>query len=258
MTQAITNCYKTVEHYYWNNSTSAWEAFTGANFYRGQADNSITIGVSSADYASYRPEVYYEMRIVWTSPYSSQAAGAVEEQFKIRFFDACIGNSLTISSNLADAVHQVSDSTAATYTPSISPSVSTATCPLDQRCEIYDEASDTWVGCRTAPYNAFFTSFGGSTSSDSVSGTNGAYVVQYTATSYVSDYTAPYTDHSYLVRITFEDPRSESATSSVSDTFTLTISYGCAGDELTLSAPDYTEETVWAGGAVLSTPISFS
>ena len=79
MSQAISSCYKTVEYLYWNNSTLTWDAFTGANFYRGQADNSITIGVSSGSYSSYRPEVYYEMKIIWTSAYSTRSDGVMEE-----------------------------------------------------------------------------------------------------------------------------------------------------------------------------------
>ena len=81
MWQAVSNCYKTVEHLYWNNSTSNWEAFSGANSYRGQADNSITIGVSSSYYNNYRPEVYYDIKVIWTSAYSTRSDGVVEEQF---------------------------------------------------------------------------------------------------------------------------------------------------------------------------------
>lgn len=57
--QYMTLCSKTVSHYYWNNSTSKWDAFSSANFYRGQGDNYIYIGVSSTYYADYRPEVYH-------------------------------------------------------------------------------------------------------------------------------------------------------------------------------------------------------
>ena len=105
MSQGNGNCYKTVQHLYWNNSTSAWEDFTGANFYRGEADNQITIGVSSGSYSSYRPEVYYDMKIIWTSEYSTATNRIMEEQFTIRFYDPCFSNALSISSNMADATY---------------------------------------------------------------------------------------------------------------------------------------------------------
>ena len=63
---------------------------------------------------------------------------------------------------------------------------------------------------------------------------SGAYVVKYEVSEYTSFYTAPYEDHDYEVRITLEDPYSFSESKSVSDTFTLTVSYLCALDELTL------------------------
>ena len=231
MSQAISNCYKTVEPYYWNNSTSAWTAITSAPFYKVPSDatNQIKIGASarsSLSFASDESEQYYEIKVVWTSPYSTRSDAIAEEQFTIRFYDACMDNALSISSQLADATFQVHASNTATYTPSISQSVSG--CSLTATCEIYDTSKDAWVGCQSGGYadtSTFFYSF------NSVSG---AYVVQYTVSAYTSYYSAPYSDHDYDVRITLEDPYSFAETKSVSDTFTLTISYVCALDALTL------------------------
>ena len=90
VSQSITNCYKTIDHYYWNNSTSAWDALTSAPFYQDEQWNSITVGASSRStlsFASDESEVYYDIRVVWTSPYSTRDDGTMEELFKIRFYD---------------------------------------------------------------------------------------------------------------------------------------------------------------------------
>ena len=93
MTQWNSNCAKTYAHYVYNNSTQLWDAFSGYNFDKGtETDNQITIGVSAADYSSYRPEVYYLIKTTWTSTYSERTDGYMEELFYIRFYDACYVN----------------------------------------------------------------------------------------------------------------------------------------------------------------------
>ena len=39
MTHSMSNCAMTTSHYYWNNSTSAWDAFSSAPFRVAESDN---------------------------------------------------------------------------------------------------------------------------------------------------------------------------------------------------------------------------
>ena len=97
-----------MDHYYWNNSTSAWDALTNAPFYVGEYDNSIVIGASSRStlsFAADESEQFYDIRVVWTSPYSTRSDGTQEELFKIRFYDACIDDALSISSQMSDVTY---------------------------------------------------------------------------------------------------------------------------------------------------------
>ena len=62
----------------------------------------MTIGVSSGSYSLYEPEIWYRIKVVWTSTYSEQTTGTVTEEFKIQFYDPCVDNYLTISTELED------------------------------------------------------------------------------------------------------------------------------------------------------------
>ena len=109
VSHAISNCYYTVDHYYWNNSTSAWDDLSNAPFYTSEAWNSITVSASSRSsmgFTSAVSEEYYDIRVVWTSPYSTRTDDAtMEERFTIRFYDRCIDDALSISTELADITH---------------------------------------------------------------------------------------------------------------------------------------------------------
>ena len=102
-TQSNTACAYTYNYYYWNNSTAAWTDITSGTSYwyvsqtnsNSGSGGSITIGVSSANYASFQPEVYYLIKGTWTSTYSEATDATVEEEFWIRFYDDCYSNSLT-------------------------------------------------------------------------------------------------------------------------------------------------------------------
>lgn len=105
VTQAKTNCARTVSHYYYNNSTSEWESFSGANFRRSEGFNYIGIGVTASSYSQYMPDVYHRIKIVWTSTYSERSDGVAEEEFKLHFYHPCYQNALSLSSQLSDYTH---------------------------------------------------------------------------------------------------------------------------------------------------------
>lgn len=174
MSHYRTNCAYAYNQYVWNNQTSAWDAITTADFYRSQTDNQLTIGVASASYSLYRPEKYYKIKVVWSSTYSEQPTGSAEEEFWIRIYDPCFTNTISLTSQLSDAVYSVS-SNYATYTPSVSSAVATSTCPLTATCEIYTESKRAWESCSIAPYNRFYVSFNTGT---------GAYQILYTVANY--------------------------------------------------------------------------
>ena len=59
-TQRYTTCAYTYTIYAYNNNTSEWESANSGSFnwYRSETHNSLTIGVTSGSYSSYRPEIY--------------------------------------------------------------------------------------------------------------------------------------------------------------------------------------------------------
>ena len=74
---------------------------------------------------------------------------------------------------------------------------------------------------------------------------------------YTSYWTAPYSDHAYAIRITAYDQYSFHADKQVWDEFTLTVSYTCANDELTLTS-NLGPLTQYIGGSNQHTKIAFS
>lgn len=147
------------------------------------------------------------------------------EEFKIQFYDACVDNYLTLSSELEDATFQINNAGYTSYRPNFSASVSTSVCPLTSTCEIYSETKDTWIACNNSPSgpyttkdqkaSRFFNWFD--------TGNTGEYRVQYSIADYQNDYSSPYPDVEYQVRIRIEDPQSIHPQRYIEDTFTLTI-----------------------------------
>ena len=185
--------------------------------------------MSSGDYASYRPEKYYLIKSTWTSTYSERDDGYGEELFYIRFYDACYVNELTISyaNELPDVLYNIGAGST-TYTPTPTTTVATGTCPLTATCEIYSETNRVWHSCSDSAYNSFYSSF---------STTTGALTISYTTAQFRSDYSAPYDEVSYLVRITLEDTRSEHDTLNVvTDTYQITFRDACSQDVLALTS----------------------
>lgn len=156
------------------------------------------------------------------------------EEFKIWFYDPCVDNALSISTQLEDVTYEVG-TTYATYTPSISTSETTTTCPLTASCWIYSDDQDEWIDCDNTPSgpwdekdayaSRFFSSF--------TTANTGAYQIRYTIGDYTTDISAPYPNLEYLVKIRLEDPRSINPANYVEDTFTLTIEFKCAHDLIT-------------------------
>lgn len=101
-TQTYTNCAYTIKREVFNNATSEWEDINTFGWYGTATDTTFTTSIASPDYASYRPEVFYAVRITWTSTYSEEVDGIVVEEFNIRFYDTCFSNYFTTMSDLTD------------------------------------------------------------------------------------------------------------------------------------------------------------
>lgn len=91
-TQTYTQCAYTITREVYNNATSEWSDITNFGWYVSATDTTIVSSIASADYAAYRPEVFYSVRITWKSTYSEQTDGTVVETFNIRFYDTCFDN----------------------------------------------------------------------------------------------------------------------------------------------------------------------
>lgn len=102
MTHAQPSCAFTYSIEVFNNATSSWDAINAVDhdFYRSQTSNSLTIGVVSGSYPSYRPTLYYAVRVIWSSTYSEMLDSQVPPADTV-FYDGgnCDGASWTQSPN---------------------------------------------------------------------------------------------------------------------------------------------------------------
>ena len=76
----------------------------------------------------------------------------------------------------------------------------------------------------------------------------------------MADYSAPYYDLTYLVRISANDPLSVASAATIDDSFTLTIKYQCARDTVVFGSgdTDATDTTIYIGGSSASKTIDFT
>lgn len=210
-TQTYSQCDYTITREVFNNATSEWENINTFGWYSSATDTTIVANIASADYASYRPEVFYAVRITWVSTYSEDVDGTVVEEFNIRFYDTCFSNYFTATSELLDYTYNV-DSGSYKFQPSASysTSIATGTCPLTATCEIFTDSQREWEDCNTLPYSNFYSSFNTA---------GGDYTIIYSSTDFMAHYSAPYDDVPYLVRITMTDPRSVRSDATYQDEF---------------------------------------
>lgn len=239
------NCPYTVAHYYWDTNLQTWSAFSGANFYSSQSttlsDTSITINVASADYASYRPEIYHSIKTVITSTYT-EPVDIHEEEFRIRFYDECYSNTLSLSNGVADFDYQIGSGNV-NKAPVYTEAVAESSCPQTKTCYYFDTSEREWTDCTTLSY----LSLSGET-----------LTVNYGAASFTSSHTSPYPEVELLVKIRVEDPRSAQTDYYFEDEFMITFKYSCGLDTLTKSGTDIGLQQLVIGETDTSLSIGFT
>jgi len=173
--------------------------------------------------------------VVWKSTYSERTDDAeVTEYFTINFYERCEFNELAISTELQDHTYEIGTSVKS-FTPSFSSSQTTSICPLTATCWIYSELQDEWIDCNPDPSgpwdkkddypSRFYHSF--------TAANTGLYQIHYSIAEYQADIAWPdYEDIEYQVKIRIEDPLSMSVAPYIEDTFTLTIQFKCAYDQI--------------------------
>ena len=95
----------------WQESDYTWVAVTDPPFNTWDKSAGITVEYDSSEsgYNSYRPEVTYQYRVIFTSTYSKKMDGTNQaiDEFTVTFRDACYNLNLGLTTGVQDFTYRV-------------------------------------------------------------------------------------------------------------------------------------------------------
>ena len=145
-TQSVTNCPITIVTEWFNDGTSAWEAYTNwePTFFGSYdaATGAFSPDSTGFDTAPYLPVSVVQLRVVVTSTLSTELDGSFTDEFTITLLGSCAEEALTRGGEIADQTY-VDSQPALEFQPPYTYSGDATTCPLTAVLSIHDGAG--WV-----------------------------------------------------------------------------------------------------------------